>query len=223
MSISSQPFRWVDMLNSESKVTAEKISRLTENGCFAKGPSTPPAALRRDSCKLRGYEIIAKPSEPISANPKKETQMLDTCRTLLRVSPVLLLMLALCGASALLADQSDARPAEPNVETTTNESLAAPVADGMIVIRDAETGEVRQPTAEEMVDLQKSLKLRSPKQTRKTPTATQHRNGMLSMVLDESYFVMTVVEKNTDGEYQVVHHGKGSAPEQVESTELEVQ
>ena len=147
-----------------------------------------------------------------------------TCRNVLRVSPTLLMALALLCSSDLLAAQSGTETPEQNSEAQgAEEKTAGPTTDGMIVVRDRDTGEVRQPTAEEMAELQELIKSQTPKKRKTTERIVQHRSGMQSMVLDESYFVFTVVEQDAEGKYQVVHHAKRSAPERAEPAELEEQ
>ena len=150
--------------------------------------------------------------------------MQDLCRSVLKVSPALVIALALLCSNALLA----AQPAdETSDEVAQAEAIevesGSQAMDGMIVVRDAETGEVRQPTAEEMAEVQRVIQRQSPKKGKKTQTMVSHRNGMLSMVLDESFLVTTIVEKDADGNFQLVHHGKGAVPQQIETTELEEQ
>lgn len=150
--------------------------------------------------------------------------MQDLCRSVLKVSPALVIALALLSDSALLAAQpADETPDEVAPAEAIEVDSGGQATDGMIVVRDAETGEVRQPTAEEMAEVQRLIQQQSPKKRKKTQTMVSHRNGMLSMVLDESYLVTTVVEKDADGNLQVVHHGKGAVPKQIETTELEEQ
>ena len=150
--------------------------------------------------------------------------MQDLCRSVLKVAPALLIALALLSGSALLAAQTADETSDEVAKTEATAVESGDQAmDGMIVVRDAETGEVRQPTAAEMAELQRVIQKQSPKKGRKTQTMVSHRNGMLSMVLDESFLVTTVVEKDAEGNLQVVHHGKGAAPKQIETTELEEQ
>jgi hypothetical protein len=100
--------------------------------------------------------------------------------------------LALLGAAAfpVLAAAQQAQPA--------NQLTSAPT-DAITVVRDAETGKLRAPTAEELETMRATTKVRS---LRTAPAATQQKfnaNGAYGVRLTEEFVSQAVVVRNAKG------------------------
>jgi len=101
------------------------------------------------------------------------------------ISFLILPLLALCGAAA-------AAPQAP-----------APGAPGLTVVRDADTGELRAPTAAELRALRSSSSAPA-RQAPAQPQATTGGHGETSVVLGERKLVYAVVKRGADGKLD--HH-----------------
>jgi len=89
---------------------------------------------------------------------------------------------------------------------------AAPPAKGTVVVRDAETGEVRAPTAAEMRALQPA-----PSATARSSAARAQSGivagpgGRRSVQLDERHMVYSVVTREADGKHEECVKGEHAA------------
>jgi hypothetical protein len=78
---------------------------------------------------------------------------------------------------------------------------AADRQEGMVVVRDAETGKMRAPTPEEL----RALRARAPRSdaavtgTPQQPRVTTKRNGSRNVLLGERSMVYEVVTRDADG------------------------
>ena len=98
------------------------------------------------------------------------------------------------------------------VTTASVPAFAAPEA-GMRAARDAQTGQVRAPTAEESKTLDAAAtKLRAAKGDRRVgmasgtlnPQALTHADGTVEQELDESTLSYSVARRNADGTVEMV-------------------
>lgn len=109
------------------------------------------------------------------------------------------LFAALPAAALFAMPGAHAAPAAPAQAATT--STATPAAGGaqqaMVVVRDAQTGELRAPTPQEMRALAppSAGALRAPAQ----PAAVTHPGGSRQVRLGERGLVYTVVKRGPDG------------------------
>ena len=92
------------------------------------------------------------------------------------------------------------RPALAALALASAAPLAAQAAPQSVVVRDAETGQLRAPNAEEA----KALNAARGKAARSSLAAASPEprtlaNGAVSMELDESTLVYSVVRRNADG------------------------
>ena len=79
---------------------------------------------------------------------------------------------------------------------------AALAAEAATVVRDAETGQLRAPTAEEARVLrEKALRLDSQREASRTtgPREVRHKDGTVEMQLDSSSMMYTVAQRHADG------------------------
>jgi hypothetical protein len=105
--------------------------------------------------------------------------------------------LKICAASALLAASSFAVQAADAPQPATPAAPTAIAADAQVVVRDADTGELRAPTASEYQTLQaQGSKLR---QLARPLLMKSHASGAVGVRLNEEYMSYSVVVKQADG------------------------
>jgi hypothetical protein len=105
--------------------------------------------------------------------------------------------LKICAASALLAASSFAVQAADAPQPATPAAPTAIAADAQVVVRDADTGELRAPTASEYQTLQaQGSKLR---QLARPLLMKSHASGAVGVRLNEEYMSYSVVVKQPDG------------------------
>ena len=111
------------------------------------------------------------------------------------------------------------RPALAALALAAAAPLAAQAAPQSIVVRDAETGQLRAPTAEEA----KALGAARGKSARSAlavaaPEARTLANGAVAMDLDDSTMVFAVARRNADGTISRFDvHGKAAAERAVKA------
>jgi hypothetical protein len=107
---------------------------------------------------------------------------------------------------------SIATHAAPPIETSRN-------AAGAVVVRDPETGELREPTPQELLDLQSQpdliFSLRAA-QVQSGPQPIVSESGLQGLQLGEEQMTFTVATRRADGTVGVTHAaGKTDAEQQV--------
>lgn len=75
--------------------------------------------------------------------------------------------------------------------------MAASAAEQAQVVRDAETGQLRAPTAEEAAALRAAAGKSAS--TTSAPREIRHKNGAVEMVLDNSTLMYSVARRHADG------------------------
>ncbi len=76
---------------------------------------------------------------------------------------------------------------------------AAPAGEQAVVVRDAETGQLRAPTAAEAQALRDSQRQRAPQTASKAPVQRTHADGSVSVELDDSTLMYSVARRGADG------------------------
>jgi hypothetical protein len=105
---------------------------------------------------------------------------------------------------------------------TTATPTAVTTANGMIAVRDAETGELRAPTAEEAAALQSSAAKRDGTTgLLATPQPKVHTSGARGTRLTDEFATFSVAVKRADGSVEVEHvEGKSNADATVKAAKV---
>lgn len=99
-------------------------------------------------------------------------------------------MIARTLAAALAAVALSPAQAEP----------AKPASQRATVVRDAATGKLRAPTAEEAAELAATPAPSAARSARRAaPVEVQHANGAVSLEVDDSLLMYSVARRNADG------------------------
>ena len=107
-------------------------------------------------------------------------------------------LLGALGATAALVAVTLARGGDGNVATTTSTTAnSSNVSSGMIVAKDAVTGALRAPTAEEIAALQSPSTAKGARKF--AEPVRQLPNGTRAITLDSSTEVYSVAAKTSDG------------------------
>jgi hypothetical protein len=101
--------------------------------------------------------------------------------------------LALLGAAALPAHAADLQAEQPAEQAAT-----AP-ADAITVVRDAETGKLRAPTAQELETLQQAGQAKKSRVAPAAPLQKFHPNGAIGVRLTDEFMSTAVVVRNAKG------------------------
>lgn len=81
-------------------------------------------------------------------------------------------------------------------DTHSADAVQPMVTQGMVAVRDRDSGELRAPTADE------ALRYQSPVKRSDTPLVVERRaDGSESMKLDDSYTIYSTVVRNEDGSW----------------------
>lgn len=91
------------------------------------------------------------------------------------------------------------RPALVVLALASAVPMAAQAAPQSVVVRDAETGQLRAPTAEEAKALNASRGKAARSSLAAAPEPRTLANGAVAMDLDESTMVFSVARRNADG------------------------
>ena len=105
--------------------------------------------------------------------------------------------LKICAASALLAASSFAAQAADAPASATPAAPTAIAADAQVVVRDAETGELRAPTTSEFQALQ-AQRAKAGRTVRPLEFKS-HVSGAVGVRLNEDYMNYSVMVKQADG------------------------
>ena len=110
------------------------------------------------------------------------------------------------------------RPALAALALATAAPLAAQAAPQSVVVRDAETGQLRAPTADEAKLLNASRIKSARSTTAAAPVPRTLANGAVALELDESTMVYAVARRNADGTISRFDvHGKDAAEKAVKA------
>ena len=112
---------------------------------------------------------------------------------------MLALAVALAGASA-----AETAEGESSTEPTTQEAVVEAEGEmlpvrGMQVFKDADTGEMRAPTAKEAAELSKQLREMFGGKKAAQPQGFMLKNGTTMWNIDPSYFKFSVARVEADG------------------------
>jgi hypothetical protein len=123
------------------------------------------------------------------------------------------------GAKAALSASAKSTSTAP---TTAPAPTAVTTANGMIAVRDAETGELRAPTAEEAAALQSvATKRDGAAGLLATPQPKVHSSGARGARLTDEFTTYSVAVKRADGSIEVEHvEGKSNADATVKAAKV---
>jgi hypothetical protein len=140
--------------------------------------------------------------------------------------------LALAGVVTLPAmAEKTAHQCTPAAKAALSASAKTPsttpvtTANGMIAVRDAETGELRAPTAEEAAALQAGastgVKRDASATILATPQSKVHASGARGARLTDEFAAYSVAVKRTDGSVEIEHvEGKANADATVKAAKV---
>lgn len=112
--------------------------------------------------------------------------------------------LALASAAASAAPPM---PAAADDATPQSLPLSAPGTESLTVVRDAVTGKLRQPTAQELVELQRQMQLQRAQQriAPAAPLTKYHRSGAVGVRVTDDMIGYSVLVRRRDGSLAEQH------------------
>jgi len=112
---------------------------------------------------------------------------------------LIVIAVALAGASTAETGESDSSTEPVAAEPTVDMAGETLPVRGMQVFKDADTGEMRAPTAKEAAELSKQLREMFGNRKVAEPRGFTYKNGMTSWQIDPSLFKFSVARVEADG------------------------